>query len=74
MGKMIKGLVGLSFAAYCAVSAVWLGKNMNYLDKLNHSWDDDKDSEEDEQPGKFRKKFQKKPKYFTVYKKTDDSE
>ena len=72
MGKIIKGIVGLSFAAYCAVSAVWLGKNMNYMDKLNHAFDDDdKDEQEDKKKVRHIRK-DKPPKYFTVVPKRDD--
>lgn len=68
MGKLIKGVVGLSFAAYCTVSAIWLGKNMNYLAKLGLSDEED----EKEKPKKTIGK--KSPKWFTVEVRRDDSE
>ena len=72
MGKLIKGIVGLSFAAYCAVSAVWLGKNMNYVRELNSIGDDDKDEQQEDKKKVRHIRKDKPPKYFTVVPKRDD--
>ena len=46
MKGLIKGLVGLSFAAYCGVSTVWIAKNMKLLSDLTKDEPEEKPKKE----------------------------
>ena len=70
MSRFIKNLVGMCVAVYFAISAIWMGKNLNYWDKLNAIFDTDKQQEE--KPEKKKRRWLHREKYTSYVPERDD--